>query len=366
MKKYQASASIFIVSFILFTGFNSGIEKNIDKEAPSIRGKADILKGQVKVSIANAKVIKSDQGQKPVRVMVYLSEATAGPVTVKYATEDRSAKAGVDYIATEGSVRFEQGELAKWVTVPIIGEVSADTDESAPVTSTLDFIIKVTESIGVIRDAAIGYITIIQDISRDPSIAGVGPGGNRAVYEVKISYRGYTSFSGGNTDECGIRRDGTVELSGLLAGIENTGPGEFDDIDYTGNLEMTIDMDICSVHRLPNGEDELCGMRVNGSGTVFTELKIYYDSKDEQGTFDSRGAYIKIENKDGQFRRVVTGDCNDQIDDEWGMVPNKSIASIFNGNLLSIINTRTLRKGDYEGFDEEGNHTVVQVLRKLR
>ena len=125
-------------------------------------------------------------------------------------------------------------------------------------------------------------------------------------------------------------------------------------------------MDICSAHRLPNGEDRLCGIRVNGSGTVFTELIIYFDSKDEQGTFDSRGGYIKIENRDGKFQRVVTGECSDQIDEEWTMVPNKSVASIFNGNLLSIIDTRTLRKGVYEGSDEVGNYTMVEVLRKIR
>ena len=356
MKKYLSGIVLFTTPLLLFTtpiNMTGIVTQTVRKNA-------------VTLNIASASVVRSDQGQKPVKVMAYLSEALSQPITVKYTTEDRTAKAGVDYVAVEGSVRFEKGELAKWITIPIIGEVAAEADESEPVNSTLDFIIRATESIGVIRDAAIGYITIIQNISRDPSFNGAGLGANKAVYEVKISYRGYTSFSGGNTDECGIRRDGTVELSGLLSGIENTDPGVYDDIDYTGNLEMTIDMDICSVHRLPNGEDELCGIRVNGSGTVFTELKIYYDSKNDQGEFDSRGGYIKIENKDGQFRRVVTGDCNDQIDDEWKMVPNKSISSIFNGYLLSIINTRTLRKGVYEGFDEDGNHTVLQVLRKIR
>jgi hypothetical protein len=121
---------------------------------------------------------------------------------------------------------------------------------------------------------------------------------------------------------------------------------------------MIIDMDICSAHRLPNGEDELCGIRVAGSGTVFAELEVY---------FDGRGGYIKIENKDGRFKRVVSGSCADgQIDEEWGMVPNRSISSIFNGYELPMLISRTLSKGIYTETDNDGNKTVVQVLRKVR
>ena len=71
--------------------------------------------------------------------MVYLSRAATEPVTVKYSTEDGSAKAGVDYVATKGSLTFDPGEVAKWITVPIIGEVAADPDEDAPVNSMCRF-----------------------------------------------------------------------------------------------------------------------------------------------------------------------------------------------------------------------------------
>ena len=131
-------------------------------------------------------------------------------------------------------------------------------------------------------------------------------------------------------------------------GIENVTSD--DDITYTGNLEMIIDIDICSAHRLPgSSEDKLCGIRVNGSGTVFTELVIYYDSDSTTG----RGGYIKIANKDGRFRRVVTGECGDQVDEEWTMVPNKSISSVFNGNELPMLLRRTLHKGIYQETDDK-------------
>ena len=291
--------------------------------------------------------------------MVYLSQAASEAVTVKYNTENGSAKAGVDYVATNGSIRFEPGEVAKWIMIPIIGEVAADPDEGAPANNVANFLIRLNQAIGAIIGSGSANVTI-QNITLNPSIIGVG--GNQAVYEVIISYTGYTSFFGDNTEECGIRRDGVVVLSGLLSGIEDI--KSYDDIEYSGNLEMIIDMDICSSHRLPgSSEDKYCGIRVSGSGTVFTELKIYFD--DTTGT-SGRGGYIKIENKDGRFIRTVTGECGEQIDEEWTMVPNKSISSIFNGCDLPMLLRRTLHKGIYQNTDDYGNVTMVEVLRKIR
>jgi hypothetical protein len=129
---------------------------------------------------------------------------------------------------------------------------------------------------------------------------------------------------------------------------------------------MIMGIDICSMTRQGNDEDKLCGIRVNGSGTVYTELEIYHGA-DAAGKFDGRGGYIKIENKDGRFRRTVEGECDDaQIDEEWTMVPNESIASVFNGKELPMLVSRTLQKGEFVDTDPNGNKTVVRVLRKIR
>jgi hypothetical protein len=269
-------------------------------------------------------------------------------------------KAGVDYVAANGTVVFQPGEVAKWINVDIIGEVAADADEGAPADD-VSFTVLITQAIGVTIDMARAFVTILQHIARNPSI--VGAGGNAAVYEVIISYTGYTSFAG-KSEDCGIRNNGVVTLSGLLYGIENV--NSYDDIGYTGNLQMIIDIDICSMMRLSNGEDKFCGIRVDGSGTVFTELEIQYSTVDS-----GRGGYIKIENKDGMFRRTVTGDCDGpQIDEEWTMVPNKSISSIFNGYELPMLTGRTLRSSTYpktySHTDDQGDVIVVEVLRKIR
>ena len=175
-------------------------------------------------------------------MMVYLSKAATEPVTVKYSTKNGSAQAGVDYVATNGSVTFQPGEVAKWISVPIIGEVAADPDENARVNDFVDFIIDISQATGAILDMAHAYITILQNLSRNPSIIGSNQG-VQAVYEVIISFTGYITLYGGDTEECGIRKNGTVVLSGLLSGVENVASD--DDITYTGDLEMIIDVDIC-------------------------------------------------------------------------------------------------------------------------
>jgi hypothetical protein len=341
MTKHTMSSCILIAFLIFLTAFKKST-------AP------------VKVSIANATAIQSEKGQRPVKVLVYLSQPVTERVTVKYSTENGSAKAGVDYVAAKGSLVFEPGEVAKWISIDIIGEVAADPDEDAPLINPPDFIVMISEATGVIIDVAKAYITILQRIARNPSL--IGASGNESIYEVMISYTGYTSFAGTAAD-CGIRPDGEVVLSGYLSGSENINSD--DDIMYRGNLEMIIDIDICSIVRLPGSdEDKLCGIRVNGSGKVYTELEIYF--ADDNHKQDSRGGYIQIENKDGKFKRTVTGQCIDQNDDEWTMIPNKSISSVFNGNELPMLKTRTLRKGVYKTTDKDGNVTIVEVLRKIQ
>lgn len=166
-------------------------------------------------------------------------------------------------------------------------------------------------------------------------------GNNFAKYEVRLTFTGYTSlYSSDPLADCDIRKNGKVILSGFLSGVENVDPD--DDINYTGVLQDSIDMDICSVKRLPNGEDKFCYMTVTGSGPVYTELDIYSD-----GQGNPRGAYIKINYNStlGKFTRKVVGNCNpNEMVEEENMVPNKTIASIFNGAELPI-NTRTLKRG---------------------
>ena len=57
---------------------------------------------------------------------VRLDPASAGDVTVDYATRDGTATAGADYVETRGTLTFEAGETVKTVEVPVLDD---DIDE---------------------------------------------------------------------------------------------------------------------------------------------------------------------------------------------------------------------------------------------
>jgi hypothetical protein len=186
--------------------------------------------------------------------------------------------------------------------------------------------------------------------------------GDLAKYEVRFTFTGYTTLYVGPPD-CPVRPNGKVVLAGILSGIENVNSD--DDIFYTGNLQLDINMDICSVKRLPNGEDKFCVMTVTGFGPVKTELELYFNGP---GQDSSRGGYIKInyDPKLGPFTRKVTGDCDTtQTKEELVMVPNETIASIFNGTELPMLKRRTLHQGSYVETGPSGK-LEVEVLRVIK
>jgi hypothetical protein len=93
---------------------------------------------------------------------------------------------------------------------------------------------------------------------------------------------------------------------------------------------------------------------------VRTELEI---DPDERG--NARSAYIKFayDSTLGTFTKSVGGTCDQQQQaEEEYMVPNKTIASIFNGSDLPMLTERMLRIGRYVDRGDEGE-TVVEVLR---
>jgi hypothetical protein len=60
---------------------------------------------------------------------VTLSAAYDQPVTVKYATQDSSAVAGQDYVATSGMLTFTPGQTSKPITVAIKGDKTKEYNE---------------------------------------------------------------------------------------------------------------------------------------------------------------------------------------------------------------------------------------------
>ena len=79
-------------------------------------------------SIGDVGVAPPTAGQKIINVPVFLSGPTDHTVTITYSTEDGTAHAGVDYVATSGQFVFAVGETVKQlpVTITAIGPLPED------------------------------------------------------------------------------------------------------------------------------------------------------------------------------------------------------------------------------------------------
>lgn len=82
------------------------------------------------ISIGNASVVEGNTGTKPMVFTVTLAEAWPEIVTVNYATQNGTANAGEDFIATSGVLTFQPGETSKTITVQIIGDNFYESNET--------------------------------------------------------------------------------------------------------------------------------------------------------------------------------------------------------------------------------------------
>ncbi|MEA5620017.1 Calx-beta domain-containing protein [Cronbergia sp. UHCC 0137] len=84
----------------------------------------------VSISIGETSIVEGNSGQKNLTFLVQLSAPSGQVVTVNYATADDTATAGLDYIATSGTLSFSPGNTGMTVNVPIIGDTLNEPSES--------------------------------------------------------------------------------------------------------------------------------------------------------------------------------------------------------------------------------------------
>lgn len=82
------------------------------------------------ISVANASVIEGASGTVTLNFVVSLSAPNKDPVTVNFATSNGSAIAGVDYIASSGTVTFPSNSITQNIPVTVNGDVIFENDET--------------------------------------------------------------------------------------------------------------------------------------------------------------------------------------------------------------------------------------------
>jgi Calx-beta domain len=134
------------------------------------------------LAVSDALLTEGDSGTKNALFTVSLSAASAGPVTVDYATADGSAKAPGDYAATTGTLTFAAGELSKQVAVAVVGDTLDELHE----TYSLDLSNPVGATLGDARGAG----TILDN---DPQVSlsvddvSAPEGGQTATFTLSLS-----------------------------------------------------------------------------------------------------------------------------------------------------------------------------------
>ena len=83
-----------------------------------------------KLTISDANVIEGTSGTTPMTFTVTMSPASVSDVTVDYATVDGTATAGVDYLATSGTLTIPAGQTSGTITVSVLGDLIPTPSET--------------------------------------------------------------------------------------------------------------------------------------------------------------------------------------------------------------------------------------------
>ncbi len=84
----------------------------------------------VNISGNGLSIAEGNTGTNDAVFTVSLSRSSTLATTVNFATADGTATAGVDYVATAGTLTFAPGETTKTVVVPIFGDNTVEPDET--------------------------------------------------------------------------------------------------------------------------------------------------------------------------------------------------------------------------------------------
>ncbi|MBX3745853.1 MAG: DUF11 domain-containing protein [Verrucomicrobiae bacterium] len=138
------------------------------------------------LSIQDVSVVEGDVGLVDAVFEVSLSAVSGRTVTARYATSDGTATAGSDYVARSGLLTLPAGERVGRVTVPVIGDVAIEADETFRVTlSGLTHAVPGRlEAVGTILDDDEWRVLEIGDVTLFEGAAGTT---TNAVFRVGLS-----------------------------------------------------------------------------------------------------------------------------------------------------------------------------------
>jgi hypothetical protein len=108
------------------------------------------------ITISDAVVVEGNSGLTAVSFTVSLSASSRQSVTLTYASQDGSATtADNDYVSQSGSLTFLPGETTKTVTIGVVGDTTAESDEA--------FSVVLANPVNAVISRSRGFATIRND-----------------------------------------------------------------------------------------------------------------------------------------------------------------------------------------------------------
>jgi hypothetical protein len=121
--------------------------------------------GAPQLTVADAQVDEGDSGTRPIFFTFSLNTpAGAGGVTINYTTEDGTALAGSDYIASSSSAVIAEGATSVVASVLVNGDTATEADETFTlrITSATGADVADATAIGTIRNDDVTLVSIAQ------------------------------------------------------------------------------------------------------------------------------------------------------------------------------------------------------------
>jgi Calx-beta domain len=208
------------------------------------------VQGPPSVSIGDASVTEGNTGTTTMSFPVTLSAASAQPVSVTYATADKTATTPSDYATTSGTLTFNPGEKSKTVSVGVVADTAIEQDEA--------FSITISGSVGATIAVGTATGTITNDDTQVPITPGAYKGlidGNFLFLDVvdryvthfrsnyirmdcgSSGYYVYGSLDWGDS-QFAVGPDGTFKVSADSNGTVSGLPAKYHD-EITGRLDGT-------------------------------------------------------------------------------------------------------------------------------
>jgi Ca2+-binding RTX toxin-like protein len=148
----------------------------------------------VQLSIADASVTEPDTGTAPMAFTITANPAPTTPATVVVRTVNGSATAPLDYVAVlpaGQTVTLAAGQTTKKVTIPIIGDLQKEPNET--------FTVRLSSPVGATIGDAVGTGTIVND----DTCTIIGTARNDAL-----------TGTSGNDEICGLGGNDTINGQG--------------------------------------------------------------------------------------------------------------------------------------------------------